>query len=50
MLNAVTGRTDDLDYQTLDTLAWVIGRPLALDPPYLGQRSSLAGRFQRRPA
>jgi phage/plasmid-like protein (TIGR03299 family) len=30
MLNAVTGRTDDLDHQTLDTLAGVLGRPLAL--------------------
>jgi phage/plasmid-like protein (TIGR03299 family) len=30
MLNAVTGRTDDLDQQTLDTLAGVLGRPLAL--------------------
>jgi phage/plasmid-like protein (TIGR03299 family) len=30
MLNAVTGRTDDLDQQTLDTLADVLGQPLAI--------------------
>ena len=30
MLNAVTGRTDDLDQQTLGTLAGVLGHPLAL--------------------
>jgi hypothetical protein len=30
MLNAVTGRTDDLDQQTLDTLAGVLGQRLAL--------------------
>jgi phage/plasmid-like protein (TIGR03299 family) len=31
MLNAVTGRTDNLDRQTLDTLTGVLGRPLALE-------------------
>jgi len=30
MLNAVTGRTDDLEQQTLDTLARALGEPLAL--------------------
>jgi len=30
MLNAVTGCTDDLDQQTLATLAQVLGKPLAL--------------------
>lgn len=30
MLNAVTGRTDDLDQQILATLAQVLGKPLAL--------------------
>lgn len=30
MLNAVTGRTDDLEQQILDTLARVLGEPLAL--------------------
>ena len=28
MLNAVTGRTDELDLETLDTLSGVLGRPL----------------------